>query len=544
MQDSVATSARTTGRRFSEFVSTARTVLPSIKDVALALFSAVLLILAFPNFEVWPLAWVALVPLLFVAFRNHTWPTFFAGWIFGIMFFYCTCYWLTYSMINFGRFPPPVAYIALLPGAFVIGIFPAFFAYILAKAIRRWGTRALFLSPILWPAFEWARLQCTGQLWNAIGYSQAYHPQFIWTASFGGVYLVGFTILLVNAAIAYSIIQRTRQSFLVALATLIVVAALGVYGTGATNRGTAIVPEAYVVAVQPNVPMTLVKSVAEMRRLADHHFKVSEQALNNLPQDGKPRLVIWPESPMYFSYGSDGLLRERIANFAKQHRTFLLLNSQEVAPHDGLYNSAVLINEEGRLVSQYDKIRLLPFGEYVPLPRWLPGAGLITAIVGDFTPGTEYRQMQIGPIRAGTFICIESAYPYIARQFTRDGAGVLINISNDGYLGPTAVLRQHLANAVFRAVENGRPVLRVTNTGITAFITERGQVTDPTSTYRQDVRVWYVVGSPESQTFYTSVGDLFVWICVVISLLVFIVTTFKRERSWRVNDRNVIDSGS
>ena len=169
---------------------------------------------------------------------------------------------------------------------------------------------------------------------------------------------------------------------------------------------------------------------------------------------------------------------------------------------------------------------------------------MITAIVGDFTPGTEYRQMQIGPIRAGTFICIESAYPYIARQFTRDGAGVLINISNDGYLGPTAVLRQHLANAVFRAVENGRPVLRVTNTGITAFITEHGKVTDPTSTYRQDVRVWYVVGSPESQTFYTSVGDLFVWICVVISLLVFIVTTFKRERSWRVDDRNVIDSGS
>src|SRR5688572_27801691 len=112
MQDSVATSARTTGRRFSEFLSTVRTVLPSIKDVALALLSAVLLILAFPNFEVWPLAWVALVPLLLVASRNHTWPTFFAGWIFGIIFFYCTCYWLTYSMINFGGFPPPAAYIA------------------------------------------------------------------------------------------------------------------------------------------------------------------------------------------------------------------------------------------------------------------------------------------------------------------------------------------------------------------------------------------------------------------------------------------------
>src|SRR5688572_27595230 len=256
MQDSVATSARTAGRRFPALISTVRTVLPSIEDVALALFSAILLILAFPNFEVWPLAWVALVPLLFVASRKHTWPTFFAGWVFGIAFFYCTCYWLTYSMINFGGFPPAAAYAALLPGAFVIGIFPAFFAYILAKAIRRWGAHSIFLAPILWAAFEWARLQCTGQLWNAIGYSQAYHPQFIWTARFGGVYAVGFMILLVNAAIAYSIIQRTRQSLLVALATLIVVLAMGFYGIS-SYQPTTIESEAYVIAVQPNVPMTL-----------------------------------------------------------------------------------------------------------------------------------------------------------------------------------------------------------------------------------------------------------------------------------------------
>ena len=235
---------------------------------------------------------------------------------------------------------------------------------------------------------------------------------------------------------------------------------------------------------------------------------------------------------MYFTYGSDLQLRERIASFAKQHRTFVLLNSQEVAPNDGLYNSAVLIIEEGRLVSQYDKIRLLPFGEYVPLPRWLPGAGLITAIVGDFTPGTEYRQMQIGQIRAGVFICIESAYPDIARRFTHDGADVLINISNDGYLGPTAVMRQHLANAVFRAVENGRPVLRVTNTGITAFITSGGEVKDATSSYRPDIRIWAIERSPVGPTFYASFGDWFVWVCAVVTLLTLIMSHFgRRERT-------------
>lgn len=528
MQDSVATAAKTSGLRFSAFVSTVRTVLPSLTDLALALLSAILLILSFPNFELWPLAWIALVPLLFVASRSHTWPTFFTGWAFGIVFFYCTCYWLTYSMINFGGFPTGIAYAALLPGAFVIGIFPAFFAYLLAKAFRVWGSFALFLAPIMWVAFEWIRLQCTGQLWNAIGYSQAYHPQLLGPARFGGVYAVGFVIVLVNSAIASAILERTRRAWLVAIAASMT-AGLIVFCTGSFNQPSASITDAHVVAIQPNVPMALVKSVTEMRQLTEHHFGVSEQALNKLPLDGKPRLVIWPESPMYFSYGSDGLLRERIANFAKQHRTFVLLNSQEVAPNDGLYNSAVLINEEGRLVSQYDKIRLLPFGEYVPLPRWLPGAGLITAIVGDFTPGTEYRQMQIGPIRAGAFICIESAYPNIARQFARDGADVLINISNDGYLGPTAVMRQHLANAVFRAVENGRPVLRVTNTGITAFITPRGEVRDATPTYQPDVRVWSIGRSADRQTFYASFGDWFVWVCVFSTLLVFILTTFGRR---------------
>ena len=115
---------------------------------------------------------------------------------------------------------------------------------------------------------------------------------------------------------------------------------------------------------------------------------------------------------------------------------------------------------------------------------------MIRGIVGDFTPGTNYRLMPVGDVRAGVFICIESAYPSIARRFTGEGADVLINISNDGYLGPTAVMRQHLANAVFRAVENDRPVLRVTNTGITAFITPTGEVTDATAgfqTGRQDL---------------------------------------------------------
>jgi apolipoprotein N-acyltransferase len=180
-----------------------------------------------------------------------------------------------------------------------------------------------------------------------------------------------------------------------------------------------------------------------------------------------------------------------------------------------------MVNEAGRPIAQYDKIRLMPFGEYVPLPHWLPGSNAVRAIVGDFTPGTKYTLMPLGNERAGVFICIESAYPWLARTLTDQGADVLINISNDGYLGPTAVMRQHLANVIFRAVENGRPLLRVTNTGISAYVAPSGEVSDATQSFQPAVRTWTITPAGNEKTFYTRHGDLFVGACAVLSLLTF-----------------------
>jgi len=518
--------------RLSGFRTRVRSVAPSLTDCAAAIVSAVLLIFSFPDFNLWPLAWVALVPLfLIVARKTQPWCCFLLGWLFGTIFFYGSCYWLTYSMIHFGGIQPWLAFPLLLPGAVLLGIFPGVFTLVLARLIRNWTTSALFLAPLLWSALEWGRLETTGQLWNAIGYSQAYHPLLIQTARWGGVYLVGFFIVFVNAAIAFVILKRSARALLISatLITLTVVLVLLANRTSPSGqRGLKNEAEAIVVAVQPNVPMEVVKSDEDMRKLTARHFEMSESALRQLPNDGKPRLVIWPESPMNFAYGGDSPLRERLTAFVKANNTSVLLNSQEVAPNDGIYNSALLINQAGRLVAQYDKIRLLPFGEYVPLPEWLPGAGLIRAMVGDFTPGANYVLMPIGTVRAGVFICIESAYPSIARRFTGEGADVLINISNDGYLGPTAVMRQHLANAVFRAVENGRPLLRVTNTGITAFITSAGEVQDETQGFRPDVRTWTIMRASTAPTFYAAHGDLFAAGCALVSLLVF-VFSFKRR---------------
>ncbi|MBA2702723.1 MAG: apolipoprotein N-acyltransferase [Blastocatellia bacterium] len=511
----------------------------AVVDFGAASLSALLLILSFPDFNLWPLAWCALVPLLLVvAINRGRWRPFVLGWVFGTIFFYGSCYWLAYSMIHTGGISPWIAYPLLLPGAVLLGIFPGLFGLFMARAIRKWGKAAVFIAPVGWSALEWSRLEVTGQLWNAIGYSQAFSPSLIGPARWGGVYAVGAVIIFVNGAFAFALLRRTRRTLwisalsilLISAATIIVNISMSFSARGfVTERNT----EAVVIAIQPNVPMDLVKSNDDMKLLTTRHFEMSETALKQIQNDTKPRLVIWPESPMNFGYGADEQLRAILASFAQQHKVSILLNSQETAPNDGIYNSAVLINEEGMLVAQYDKIRLLPFGEYVPLPDWVPGAGLIRSIVGDFTAGTNYRLMPVGKLHAGVFICIESAYPAIARRFTNEGADVLINISNDGYLGPTAVMRQHLANAVFRAVENGRPLLSVTNTGITAFITAEGETKDATSGFKPEVRIWSVSPPAGQRTFYTKHGDVFVITCAVLSLLIFVFTFVRSVRKAR-----------
>src|SRR5262245_11478906 len=161
-----------------------------MKIWGLTLLSTLLLILAFPDFDLWFLAWVAFVPLLLaIAQRPLSKRAFLLGWFTGSVFFYSTCYWLTYSIIHYGRLPTWLAYVLLIPGALVLGLFPALFASIQARLIRAWGFKALVAAPFLWVALEWARLSVTGQLWNAIGYSQAFHPSLILLARWGGVYM-------------------------------------------------------------------------------------------------------------------------------------------------------------------------------------------------------------------------------------------------------------------------------------------------------------------------------------------------------------------
>lgn len=528
-------------RRLPLFLPLIRASIPTWFEAALAVSSAVLLVLAFPNFDFWWLAWIGLAPLLWVVAKARTSRTaFFLGMLWGTIFFYGTCWWLTYPMIHYGHVSAWLAYPLLLLPVVLVSTFPGLACAFISRVVTRFGSPAIFAAPLIWVSMDWVRYVITGMAWNTLGYSQAFHAQLIQPARWGGVYAVTFLIVMTSTAGTFAFLRRTTIGVIASTIVLILIAAI----ITAAHFGTIIepadskAPGNFVIAVQPNVPMEG-GADGETKALRERHIDLSKQGLGSIARDDPTaRLVIWPESPMNFSYSRDPKLQEVVGTFARTHHASVLLNSLEPAPNEGGYNSAILINQEGQKAAQYDKIRLMPFGEYVPLPRWLPGSGSVRSIVGEFTPGSSYTLMPLGAVRAGVFICIEAVHPNIARSFTNAGADVLINISNDGYVGPTPVMRQHLANAVFRAVENNRDVLRVTNTGISAYIRKDGSVHDATPGFQPTVRTWTVSKSSGS-TFYSRHGDVFVYACGLISLGIVSATfmTRKRVRTGSRSDR-------
>jgi apolipoprotein N-acyltransferase len=504
-------------------------------EASLVIASALLTMLSFPNFDLWFLAWVSLVPLWIVVTRTASFrKAFVAGWLWGTIFFYGTCWWLAYPIIHSAQIRAWISYPLLLLPIVFVALFPALTCASVSLVIKRFGGATILLAPIVWVSFEWLRYYITGQLWNAIGYSQAFQPVVIQSARWGGVYAISFGVVAVNAALALVIGRPTvKRIVLCAFILTGIVAITALERRKAIAEPRASTTDEVVVAVQPNVPVDLAGDPAQMDQLLGRHFAWSGVGLQRRVATEAspliPRLVIWPESPMNFSYSRDPHLRQVVGDFARTNHTSILLNSLEPAKDGSGQNSAILVNEKGEMSARYDKIRLMPFGEYVPLPHWLPGASSVRGLVGEFTPGSSYTLMPLGALRAGVFICIEAAHPAIAGSFTNEGADVLINISNDGYLGPTPVMRQHLANAIFRAVENDRDVVRVTNSGLTAFISSTGAVYESTTGFQEDVRTWTISKGANGSTFYSRHGDAFVYGCALISLGI-ISASFMRRR--------------
>jgi apolipoprotein N-acyltransferase len=182
------------------------------------------------------------------------------------------------------------------------------------------------------------------------------------------------------------------------------------------------------------------------------------------------------------------------------------------------YNSAYLLDPDGNILGRYDKVHLVPYGEYIPLKRFFPFLGKITEAVGNFVPGQKGQVLSWEGKNVGILICFEIIFPELSRAMALNGAQILVNMTNDAWFGRSSAPYQHLSMAVFRAVETRRALARSANTGISAFIDPSGRIMDQTPLYEEAARTQALPLMTEN-TFYTRYGDIFAVSCVAVSVV-------------------------
>lgn len=516
--------------------------------------SGLLMVLAFEPFNYTLLAWVALVPLLYALSGEIGWKrVLVCGWLAGVVFFFFSTNWITHSMTEFGGMAKPLAYGASFLFSAVVAIFPGLFALVVARLARRFGYRALLLAPFVWVATEWLRGAITGATWNMLGISQVGSEWINWTARLGGVYLTGWLIVLPAAFLVSLLDSRipsasARIELLVAAAVVVAVVLLARSGE---SKSQSQLLQANIVGIQPDIPLSIYESPGQASEYFERTLKLTRDTISQAGNQ-KADLIVWAESPLTLNYEHDEAVRARLNELVQQTGDNLIF-SAIARDGDHYFNSAQTIappvgSQPVRQLRRYDKLRLVPFGEYVPF-RFALGY-FVPPMVGDFTPGreaavntlrlkTQHAVLQneetdwqpglertTNFARTGTFICYEAAYPNLVRQFVRSGATLLINISNDAWFGNTAGARQHLAHARMRAIENDRDLVRVTNSGISALITADGRAADELPMFTPAAKVWQAhLNSRE--TFYTRYGDWFPLVCTLISLIALAIT-FRR----------------
>ncbi|MCC7498155.1 MAG: apolipoprotein N-acyltransferase [Bryobacterales bacterium] len=477
-------------------------------NYALALLSGVLLVLVFPGAGLTLLAPVLLAPLLYACSCESRWKhRFLLGWMSGVVFWFGVCYWIQFVLEVHG-------------GMGLWGSWGAFLLFAVLKAFQT-GVFAVLAGLLLPSRFAipgiaalWVALERThapmGFTWLLLGDAGTDMSIPMRLAPLTGVYGLSFLFMMMNVAIVLLLLRRPRiqLAWLLSLPLLYLLPAMP-----AVER-----PVESLVSVQPNVDETrqwTAESVAAFEK------GLVYQSLNAALKSGleAPKLIVWPEVPAPLYYQSDPQLRQEVAALTRLANTPLLFGTVAYNSDGQPLNSIQFIKRDGEPGGRYDKIHLVPFGEYVPpVFGWV---NRITKEAGDFAPGGHLRLFNAEGTRFGAFICYESAFPHFVRRFTEAGAQVLINASNDGYFGHSAARAQHLLLVRMRAAENRRWIVRSTNDGITAAIDPAGRVRQRFPPYVEYAgRLNF---SPQVElTLYTRWGDWFVWLCVfaAIALLV------------------------
>jgi apolipoprotein N-acyltransferase len=482
-------------------------------------------------------SWVCVGILLIVLFGAKPKVAFGCGFLHSMFFVLTCCPWLATVLAVHGGLSKAGGWGILLLIGCVFGILTGAFAWSVNRLARQSILLACVGTPFLWVTFEFVRTRIPeiSFPWGLLGYPASANLGLLQLTTITGIYGLSFLAASVNALLAWcdaatSTPPRRRVIILGATIALLLIAMFA---------GPRLVPQAhanhYARAVQVNFP-----EVVEYPEqwFASHAADLDEIENLSLTLDARrPDLLIWPEAPAPFSFEDPQFAKIASSLAIRFHHPFLAGSIEWRQVPDGSnpqrrhllvpYNSAVLVDPQGQSVFTYDKIHLVPFGEYEPFPLIHRVVQSVSSEVGGFQKGTKYEVAHLpGGASLAAFICYEAIFPGEIRNFAAEGAQLFVNISNDGWFGHSAAPEQHLRNARVRAVENRRWLLRVTNNGITVSVDPYGRIFSPLpSDVRAAVDLPYDFRTDE--TLYTRFGDWFAWLCVIISAIL-LASTFRK----------------
>lgn len=485
----------------------------------LSVLSGVLFACAFPRFEQGWLAFIALTPLLIAVVRARgAWEAFLHGWVAQTTAWLIMVPWVIRVMSHYGGLPYATGVALFVAMASILGLYGAVFAAI----VKRLGLGVRFLPwllvPLTWAAVEYARtFLLTGFPWNLIATALIDYPSLIQIDRFAGPYFVGALILIPSTVAAWWITQRP-----LAIARVVVGGATGIlllvwWGTGLVATKLIARPN----AATPVTAALLQPNITQEMRWDEQNVLTIYQRMIDMTvaaAEKGAKVIVWPESTVPLSYTSTPAFREAIEDLSRRYDVDIILGSVATDPArpNRLWNSAFLASG-GTTIGHYDKIRLVPFGEYVPLRKVLFFAEKLVHAVGEFEFGNNDKPLA-GKLQYGPAICYEIVYPQITRAQIRNGANVLVTITNDAWYDGTSAPEQHLAQARLRAIEGDRYLLRSGTTGISAFIDPTGRVIESIPMGREGT-IFAKFQPRTASTPYVRFGDWFAWGAIAVVLI-------------------------
>jgi apolipoprotein N-acyltransferase len=488
-----------------------------LRNVLLSIVSGVLFAASFPDIAIGWLMFAAFLPLLLAVSSAATgWRAFAFGWISQTTAWLIMVPWVVRVMSHYGGLPYAAGVLIFIALAIVLGMYGGLFALLVFRIHPRTAPRWL-LVPLAWAAVEFLRTYfLTGFPWNLIATALVDITPLIQIDRFAGPYFVGALLMLPAAVAAWIITSRVRGLRAGLAAGVVTIVVFVWWATGLVASKLIVRPSGeeprLAALLQPNISQEMRWDSENLLLIFGRMMEMTERAIA-----GGASVVIWPESTVPLSYSSTAFYREAIEAVSRKHGVDIILGSVAEDPGQStkLWNAAFLVSR-GTTVGHYDKIRLVPFGEYVPLRKLLFFADKLVRAVGDFQFGTNDRPLR-GLFAYGPAICYEVVFPQITRTQIRNGADVLVTITNDAWYDGTSAPRQHLDQARLRAIEGDRYLLRAATTGISAFIDPTGRIIEELPMGRDGI-IFARFQPRRALTPYVRFGDWFAWVASLVTI--------------------------